>query len=154
MICKFFLLSTSSKCILYIYGVFFLFLFFISLFICVYICIIYFCMELSMYYMCWCVWCLFRSLIQEDGLSRLKYINTSEGRFLARTLKINHTVSSQGHFLLYLTHFEIVCWPCWFFFLFFWIRIHWDVWNSLHCNLYVRLEISLLCQIYFFCEPC
>ena len=34
-----------------------------------------------------------RSLIQEDGLSRLKYINTSEGRFLTRTLKINHTVS-------------------------------------------------------------
>ncbi|XP_025087808.1 armadillo repeat protein deleted in velo-cardio-facial syndrome homolog isoform X2 [Pomacea canaliculata] len=32
------------------------------------------------------------SLIQEDGLSRLKYINTSEGRFLARTLKINHTI--------------------------------------------------------------
>ncbi|XP_076450470.1 uncharacterized protein LOC143286689 isoform X3 [Babylonia areolata] len=32
------------------------------------------------------------SLIQEDGLSRLMYINTSEGRFLARTLKINHTI--------------------------------------------------------------
>lgn len=32
------------------------------------------------------------SLIQEDGLSRLKYINTSEGKFLARTLKINHTI--------------------------------------------------------------
>ncbi|KAL8618746.1 hypothetical protein ACOMHN_015156 [Nucella lapillus] len=32
------------------------------------------------------------SLIQEDGLSRLMYINKSEGKFLARTLKINHTI--------------------------------------------------------------
>ncbi|XP_070200650.1 splicing regulator ARVCF-like isoform X2 [Littorina saxatilis] len=32
------------------------------------------------------------SLIQEDGLARLKYINTSDGKYLARTLKINHTI--------------------------------------------------------------